>query len=462
VPVGQTWVAAPYIAGQQPIQTYRNQSLRAWTIGLLLQEGVSIREKMTLFWHNHFVTSDINDPKYIYQYISTLRENAWGNFRELTKLINIDPAMLRYLNGRDNTATAPNENYARELLELFTIGKGPVAGPGDYTNYTEDDVVQMAKVLTGWQDRGYFSNDPAIQPEAVFRPNRHDQGSKQLSHRFDNAVIPNMMENEHAHLIDLIFTKDECARFICRKLYRWFIYYDITPDAEAEVIQPMAQLLIDHDYEIKPALEALLQSQHFFDMLNVGPMIKSPVDFAMSVYKTLVADVPQANLNQLYRHWLQIFRVPLPLMQQEYYALPSVAGWKAYYQEPVFYRDWISSATLGVRMDFTRIMITEGYQVAGARQQVDVLKVAAGIDLAEDPNVLIATLAKTLYPQPLTQGQLDFLKEVLLPGLPDYEWTTEYGEYINNPNDAGAAAAVRAKLQDLLVTMLSMPEFYLS
>lgn len=462
VPIGQTWVNAEYIAGEQGIQTYRNQSLRAWTIGVLLQEGVSIREKMTLFWHNHYVTSDINDPKYVYKYISTLRENALGNFRELTKLVNIDPSMLRYLNGRDNTATAPNENYARELLELFTIGKGPIAGPGDYTNYTEDDVVQMAKVLTGWRDRGYFSNDPAVQPGAQFFPNRHDQGSKQLSQRFDNTVIPNMMENEHAHLIDVIFTKDECARFICRKLYRWFIYYVITPDAEANVIQPMAQLLIDNDYEIKPALETLLRSQHFFDMLNVGPMIKSPVDFAMSLYKTLEVDIPQANLNQLYRHWLQIFRVPLPLMQQEYYALPSVAGWKAYYQEPVYYRDWISSATLGVRMDFTRIMITEGYQVAGARQQVDVLKVAAGIEMAEDPNVLIATLAKILYPQPLTQGQLDFLKEVLLPGLPDYEWTTEYGEYINNPNDPGAAAAVRAKLEDLLVTMLSMPEFYLS
>ncbi len=462
VPIGQTWVEAPYVQGDQQIQTYRNQSLRGWTIGVLLQEGVSIREKMTLFWHNHYVTSDINDPKFVYKYISTLRENALGNFRELTKLINIDPSMLRYLNGRDNTATAPNENYARELLELFTIGKGPIAGPGDYTNYTEDDVVQMARVLTGWRERGYFSNDPAILPGAQFLPNRHDQGSKQLSFRFDNTVISNLMDQEHAYLIDVIFTKEECARFISRKLYRWFIYYVITPDAEANVIQPMAQLLIDNDYEIKPALVTLLRSQHFFDMLNVGPMIKSPVDFAMSLYKTLEVDMPQANLNQLYRHWWQIFRVPLPLMQQEYYALPSVAGWKAYYQEPVFYRDWISSATLGVRMDFTNTMITVGYQVAGARQQVDVLKVAASIEMAEDPNVLIATLAKILYPQPLTQGQLDFFKEVLLPGLPDYEWTTEYGAYINDPTDAGAAAAVRAKLQDLLVTMLSMPEFYLS
>lgn len=462
VPVGQTWVDAPYVQGVQQIQTYRNQSLRAWTIGVLLQEGISIREKLTLFWHNHYVTSDINDPKYIYKYITTLRENALGNFRELTKMVNIDPSMLRYLNGRDNSAVAPNENYARELLELFTIGKGPIAGPGDYTNYTEDDVVQMARVLTGWRDVGMFSNDPNLQPSAAFLPNRHDQGTKQLSYRFNNTVIPNLMDQEHAHLIDVIFSKDECARFICRKLYRWFIYYVITPDAEANVIQPMAQILLDNDYEIRPALETLLRSEHFFDMLSVGPMIKSPVDFTMSLFKTLEVDIPQANLNQLYRHWWQIFRVPLPLMQQEYYALPSVAGWKAYYQEPVFYRDWISAATLNVRMDFTTTMITAGYQVAGAVSQVDVLKVAAAIDMAEDPNILIETLAKILYPQPLTQGQLDFLKEVLIPGLPDFEWTVEYAEYLNNPTDPGAVAAVQSKLQSLLVTMLSMPEFYLS
>ncbi|MCB0517875.1 MAG: DUF1800 domain-containing protein [Lewinellaceae bacterium] len=462
VPVGQTWVDAPYVQGVQQIQTYRNQSLRAWTIGVLLQEGISIREKLTLFWHNHYVTSDINDPKYIYKYITTLRENALGNFRELTKMVNIDPSMLRYLNGRDNSAVAPNENYARELLELFTIGKGPIAGPGDYTNYTEDDVVQMARVLTGWRDVGMFSNDPNLQPSATFLPNRHDQGTKQLSYRFNNTVIPNLMDQEHAHLIDVIFSKDECARFICRKLYRWFIYYVITPDAEANVIQPMAQILLDNDYEIRPALETLLRSEHFFDMLSVGPMIKSPVDFTMSLFKTLEVDIPQANLNQLYRHWWQIFRVPLPLMQQEYYALPSVAGWKAYYQEPVFYRDWISAATLNVRMDFTTTMITAGYQVAGAVSQVDVLKVAAAIDMAEDPNILIETLAKILYPQPLTQGQLDFLKDVLIPGLPDFEWTVEYAEYLNNPTDPGAVAAVQSKLQSLLVTMLSMPEFYLS
>ena len=462
VPVGSTWINSPYIQGEPLISQYRLQSLGAWTIGNLLQPGISLREKMTLFWHNHFVTSDIPDPKFTYKYITLLRENALGNFRELTKMITIDPAMLRYLNGRDNAATAPNENYARELLELFTIGKGPLAGPGDYTTYTEDDVIQMARVLTGWRDTGFFANNPAIPVGATFFPVRHDSGQKQLSHRFDNAVISNLGNQEYAHLIDVIFSREECARFLSRKLYRWFVYYAIDDTVEAQVIEPMAQLLIDNDYEVAPALEALLRSEHFFDMLQVGPMIKSPVDFVMSVLRTMEVEFPVNNLNQSYRLWNQFQRNILPAMQQTYYELPSVAGWKAYYQEPVFYRNWISSATLAIRMQFTSTMLTQGITQFGATARVDVLKLATVLDDPYDPNTLIEGFVKLLFPQPITQEQLSALKEILIPGLPDFEWTVEYTDYLANPNNANLAAAVESKLRNLLVAMTAMPEFYLS
>ncbi|MBI5915934.1 MAG: DUF1800 family protein, partial [Bacteroidetes bacterium] len=186
VPIGQTWVDSAYDITVNGIPGYRNQSLRSWTLDLARSEGLNIREKLVLFWHNHFVTSDIQDPRFVYRYITLLRQNATGNFRELAKQMTLDPAMLRYLNGNQNTAAAPNENYARELLELFTIGKGPVAGPSDYTNYTEDDVIEMAKVLTGWRDRGYNTQDPNVPIEAYFTMNRHNQTTKQLSYRFND------------------------------------------------------------------------------------------------------------------------------------------------------------------------------------------------------------------------------------------------------------------------------------
>ena len=465
VPIGEPWVNKAYQPGQlqQPIRNYRMFSLNAWTVEVWRKAGMNIREKMTLFWHNHFVTADINDPNYTFLYINLLRENALGNFRELTKKITIDPSMLIYLNGNQNSAVAPNENFARELLELFTIGKGPVAGPGDYTNYTEDDVVAMAKILTGWVNTGQFSLDLVANPAgSVYRNFRHDQSTKQLSHRFENVSIPNMGEAEYAHLIDIIFTKDECARFICRKLYRWFVYYIITPDVEANVIEPMAQIMIANDYEVKPVLEALLGSEHFFDMLSIGPMIKNPIDFVMSVLNTFEMEYLEFNLSFYYRLMVGTVRDPLALMQMIPYNPPSVAGWKAYYQEPAFYRAWISSATLPPRMAFTNRALGQGWGQGNFLTKIDVLKFTASIDDPFDPNNLIDEFAKILYPQPISQEQKDILKTILIPGLPDFEWTVEYSEYVNDPGNPDTSAPVRTKLQSLLAAMMSMPEFYLS
>lgn len=459
VPVGQTWVDAPYYDGVN-VRGYRRQSLRAWTMETLLNEGVSIREKLTLFWHNHFAVSGINDAKYLYKHISLLRKYAWGNFRELVKEVTVDPAMLRFLNGNQNTRTAPNENFARELLELFTIGKGPLADTGDYTNYTEDDIREMARVLTGWRDVGFFATNPDVSVGAAFLPFRHDATQKQLSHRFDNTVIDNMGEQEYAHLIDIIFQKDEVARFICRKLYRWFIYYVIDDNAEQQVIQPMAQVLADNDYEIRPALEALLSSAHFFDMLNVGPMIKNPLDFVMSAIKPFEVEFPQ-GLGPRYRAYLRLFDSTI-LQQMEYYAPPQVAGWKAYYQEPQYYRTWINASTLPVRMLVTDTITVNGFTAGDFRIRIEPLVFVETIENPNDPNALIEEFVRILFPQPITDSQKAALKEVLIPGLPDFEWTVEYNLYLANPDDEELAEAVATKLRQLLQAMMSMPEFYLS
>ena len=258
VAIGETWVEAPYLnVNLSEQQDYRGRSLLSWNTGLMWNEGVSIREKLTLFWHNHFPLNAILDPKFQYRNNNTLRSYAWGNFRQLTKEITIDPAMLIYLNGNQNKAGNPNENYARELLELFTIGKGPQIGPGDYSNYTEQDVAEIARVLSGWRDFGFTLDSSDGQFGSEFHPDKHDEGVKTLSYHFNNASISNMGDQEYAYLIDLIFQQDEVARFICRKLYRWFVFYTIDEDVEANIIEPMAQILIDNDYEIRYPLEAL-------------------------------------------------------------------------------------------------------------------------------------------------------------------------------------------------------------
>ncbi|MEZ4948818.1 MAG: DUF1800 family protein [Saprospiraceae bacterium] len=273
----------------QALNLYRRLSLRAWKMERILND-TTILEKMTLFWHNHFVTADINDPGFEFRYITTLQENALGNFKDLATKMTLDLSMMIYLNGNENTNRAPNENYARELFELFTIGKGPLAGPGDYTYYTEQDVQEAAKVLTGWRIvRFPRSNNGIVTLESsvmtTFRSALHETGDKTFSSRFNGAIISNNGEDEYKDLIDMIFNQDQCARFLARKLYRWFVYYEIDDTIEQNVIEPLAQIIIDNNYEVEPALRTLLGSQHFFDHINTGPMIKNPIDFVSSTLR---------------------------------------------------------------------------------------------------------------------------------------------------------------------------------
>lgn len=459
VPLGETWIDAPLLEGVN-LTVSRRRSLHAWTMKLINEEGISVREKLSLFWVNHFAIQGGNDMRVSYQYISLIKAHVWGNFRQLIKDITINPAMLLFLNGNTNTDGSPNENYAREVLELFTIGKGPIAGPGDYTYYTEEDVVQMARILTGWRIFGYNTQNPDISPGSFFRANRHDIGDKQLSHRFGNAVISDMGADEYSHLIDIIFEKDEVARNICRQLYQWFVYYKIDDITEEMVIEPLAQLLIENDYEIKPILETLFRSTHFFDMLNVGPMIKNPLSFVAGIVKEnnmpFSEDwrVELATYNNLYT------RVKNTGM--DYYAVPQVAGWKAYYQSPLFYRNWINSTSLQARSEFATKLANNGYSFMGQRYQLDHLSFIATLEDPQDPNTMIAEIVKLMLPQPLHESQLLALKELLIPGLPDFEWTVGYTDYLNNPDNEELRTAVNNKLQDFFEGLFSMAEYQLS
>ena len=459
VPIGETWIEAPYSTTVN-LTPYRARSLRAWTMGQIINSGVSIREKMVLFWHNHFVTANINDQRYVYLYSNLLRENALGNFRDLVKAITIDPSMLRYLNGSQNTKEAPNENYARELLELFTIGKGDAVGPGDYTNYTEDDVVAIARVLTGWRDVG-FNSIQAIPIDSVFIPNRHDEDDKQLSFRFDNVVISNAGDQEYSNLIDIIFQKDEVARFICRKLYRWFVYYDIPEEVELNIIEPMAQVLINNDYEIAPALMALLSSEHFYEEDRLGCMIKNPVDYVFTLINQFEMPFPD-NFQLEYTAWLRTVGGTI-LLQMEYYNPPSVAGWKAYYQEPAFYQMWINSVTLPLRTQIAQALLFTGLAIPGDQDpMIDPIAFLEKVDDPSEINSMLADFVRILLPKPLAQNQMDYLKQVVLQGLPDFEWNVEYAEYLDNPDDPGTVNSIRNKLLALLNAIMTLPEYQLS
>lgn len=463
VDIGETWVNAPYDGNLVEQMSYRERTLLSWTAGVMIEEGMSIREKLTVFWHNHMPMAAILDAKFNFKYIDTFRSQAWGNFRQIIKDMTIDPAMLIYLNGQDNRKTSPNENYARELLELFTIGKGPIAGPGDYTNYTEDDIREIARVLSGWRDFGFTTESETGEIYSYFKESNHDTGTKTLSHRFNGAQISNRGDQEYAYLIDVIFQQEEVARFICRKLYKWFVFYDISDEAETKVIQPMADILIDNDYEIKPALQALLRSEHFYEEEFRGVIIKNPADFLCSAIKPFQVEISQ-ELDKKYDSYYRLFGF-VEETQMNFYNIPEVAGWQPYYREPLYYRLWISASTLPTRMDLTDTLLDSGltpFRGNGIRMKIDPLKFIQMIDDPENPNSVVNEFATILFPKPLKQEQVDRLKEILIPGLPDFEWTAEYGSYAANPNNSDLANSVTNKLKNLLRAMMSMPEFYLS
>ncbi|MFT6866034.1 MAG: hypothetical protein ACJA08_000861 [Cyclobacteriaceae bacterium] len=148
-PIGETWVDKAYQSGKN---FPRKKSYRAWSQGVLLNQQISAREKMCLFWINHFVAEmdAVADPRSNYDNTKLFYDNAFGSFQKLVEDVSISHAMLIYLNGNTNKNGAPNENYARELFELFSIGKGPLIAEGNYTNYTEEDIQQAARVLSGY------------------------------------------------------------------------------------------------------------------------------------------------------------------------------------------------------------------------------------------------------------------------------------------------------------------------
>jgi len=453
VPAGQTWVNAPYDGNANG---RRNSSLKSWWLGNLLQQNSSIHEKMTLFWHNHFATEaqDVGDARYMYKYYSLLRKYALGNFKEFVLEITKDPAMLRYLNGYLNTKTAPDENYARELQELFTLGKGPLVF------YTEADVRAAARVLTG-----YTVNATTIS--SAFDPNRHDTGNKQFSTYYQNKVILGKTgvngAKETEELIDMLFLQEETALFLARKLYRFFVYYEIDAATEANVIVPMANLFRASKYEIKPVLELLLSSTHFYDPVNVAGMIKSPLDYCVGLCKEFKMQFPDstdfANQYLMYDY----IRTQASNMQQNLADPPSVSGWPAYYQAPQFHELWINSDTLPRRNQLMNILLTSGYTRNGKKIFIDVLTYINALSNPGNPNLLIRDTVAHLCAIDLTPEVIQFLKGILLSGQStDSYWTDAWTSYKANPSNTVTRNMVVSRLNSMFSYLLNLPEYQLS
>ncbi len=294
---------------ENQLNNRRTFELRAWWINEMLATPAPLVERMTLFWHNHFTSSQqkVRFAQLMYRQNALLRENALGNFATLLHAASKDPAMIIYLDSASNRRDKPNENFAREVMELFTLGEG---------NYSETDIREAARAFTGWSvdiDSGAF----------VYRRAVHDYGSKTIlgkSGHFDGGEV-----------LDILLTQTRTAEYIVEKMWREFV----SPLPDRREVQRVARAFRDSGYEIKVALRELLLSQAFWADDNRAVLVKSPAEFVVGTLRQFDVPVPDATP----------FAFVMAGLGQSLFAPPNVKGWAGG-------EAWINSATLLARKQF--------------------------------------------------------------------------------------------------------------
>lgn len=476
-----TWINPP---GQTlPAEDF---VLRRYVMGWWVNEALhdqGLTHKMAFFLHQHMiVTANTYGNAHFFDYLSLLRWASLGNFKKLATKIVTDNTMLIYLNNHQNTKTNPNENFAREFFELFTIGKGPQIGDGDYTNYTEHDIEQAARVFTGFRARNNRDqSDPETGiPRGIVQFNQHDTGSKTFSSKFNGTTIAgatnaNGMWTELDNFVNMVFAQPEVSRNFCRRLYRWFVSRNITPEIETDIIEPLATAFRTGNYEIKPIVQQLLQSQHFFDADDsdnadeiVGGMIKSPLEMTLQMISFFGLPIPSPTANprghyeQLYSTGI-IQRLLMPAGLPIFFS-NDVAGYPGYYQEPEYSRQWFNSSTIIPRYKFPKQLLT-GRMEHGATPTASIflqLNIVTWVRNSgffsdpSDPYALVQELVEYLLPETLDSDRFNyFYNDVFLDNLPAADWTYEWQNYLSTNN----LTEVKIPLEKLLNAIMYSPEF---
>lgn len=384
----------------------RYYEMQRWWFSLMKNGSFSILEKLTFFWHNHFCSDylKVYYPQYLFAQNDAFRKNAWGDIKQLaTKMVN-DNAMLIYLDLNASIKGNPNENFARELLELFTLG---------VNHYTEKDIVEAAKALTGWR---------VAWPTGTFNAQTWDPN--------DKTFMGQTGKWNATDVIRIIFEQDACARYFATKFYKYFVY-DV-PDET--IVTELAGILKQNNFQLKPMLKALLGSAHFFDMNVRGAQVKSPLEFMAGFernlnYLTIPDDYAIERSTKLTLE---------PLNP------PSVEGWKGHHlwintnSYPI--RERTAEAALeGRRLDNNTAMTTKPDVITWAKQFANV----------NDAHMFVNDAANFLLPIPPGAKTQQLLLEELLQGAQDYEWKIDMTN-------------VEFRLKAFLAAVTTLPEYQLN
>lgn len=465
----------------------------SWWIEEALND-ISIGHKLAFFLHSNFViNADSTNPRQFFDYLSLLRFYQFGSFKSLALKIITDNTMLKYLNGKDNTNNSPNENFAREFFELFTIGKGPQIGAGNYTNYTEADIVEAAKLLTGWTttsrpigdgtnngDPQYIDPDTGIQSGRP-RLSKHDTSDKVFSSAFNNTIITGAtvesdMRRELADFVDMIFAQTATAKNICTKIYRYFVGPKINSEIETDIIEPLAQTLIDNNYDISFPIKELLKSKHFYDLdidgsntsssdQIIGNMIKSPLELLLQTQSFFNISSPNylTDADNHYTRWYKKTVLELLLLggAMTIFQPDSVAGYPAYYQVPSYNQNWFNGSTLIARYKLPEILLTgtrvimSGSNGGVSLNIVDFVDNSGVVSDPYDADSVVNDLTKYLLPEISLSDRALYFKDIFLDDLSPINWWYEWQGYKNTGNDS----AVKIPLETLFKAIISSQEY---
>ena len=345
-------------------------------------------EKMTLFWANHFVCDDKNIVHF-QQFQNTLRKHALGNFKDFVIAISKEATMMKYLNTRQNKKQKPNENFARELMELFTLGRD---------RYSEKDIKEAARAFTGW------NHD--LMGNFLLHRRRHDYGEKTFLGKTGNF--------NGEDIIEIILQQKQCAQFVCEKIYRYFVNDQLNATHVNEMITVFYK-----EYDIGKLMRFVLTSDWFYDTKNIGTKIKSPIEFLIGMHRV----VPMQFEKERELIYLQ------KLLGQHLLFPPNVAGWKGG-------RSWINPNTMMLRLRLPSVLLAKGeialdekgefeddfQRFNNKRNRQRKLHVTADwkVFLSNHINNTAQELQETLLVSPLNRGTKEYLEKLAGQDLPQY------------------------------------------
>jgi uncharacterized protein (DUF1800 family) len=393
---------------QQSVNDLKNLNL-TWLSEMINSEA-QLREKMSLFWHGHFACRAIN----IYfqqQLLNVIRENALGNFGDLLREVSKSPAMLSFLNNQQNNKKHPNENFAREVMELFTMGRG---------NYTEEDVKEGARAYTGW---GFN-----IKGEFIERPFLHDTGKKTFLGKTGN------FDGDDA--IDIILEQRATAKFITQKIYKYFVNENVNN----EKVNTLAERFYQNNYDLQKLMNDIFTSRWFYEEKNIGTRIKSPIELIVGLRRMIPMELERPESQLLFERALgQILFYP-----------PNVAGWPGG-------KSWIDSSALMFRMRIPQILTNADEFIIRPKDDDDVMMGLEGVDKKPKVNQLHVTVdwagVVKVFDKTSKENLMKKVSDVVLQ-TKDTIPSTILNRYLDN-------SSREAFIKTTMVELMSTPEYQL-